>query len=265
MDITNHILAIDVQEMIQVWAPIILFVVYGAAQLVGNFQQEKRKAAQRPQPKPAPPQDFGAPAAPPAAAAPRAGAGGQQPTLEETLRREVDEFLRRAQGQPQQPKAQQQRPQQQQRPPQPARPRQPQQPAAPLQQRQPPPRQRIEPPSPVQSPTRPVPGAPLAGGSIAQRVAEDLRGAQALVQHAQQLGAEISQTDQRVAAHLRETFSHQLGSLATTAATIQPQPAALQKSTTSTAQELRNMLARPGGARQMIILGEVLRRPEERW
>src|SRR3954453_6868945 len=101
----------DIGELLQGLLPIIVAVLYGIAHLVGAMQQEKRKAAAKP--RPTPPQDFGRSAQPerkPVAV------GGNQPTLEETLRKEVEEFLRRSQGQPAQQAKNQ--PRQQQRMPQ---------------------------------------------------------------------------------------------------------------------------------------------------
>ena len=95
----------DIADVVKNLLPIIFIVLYGVAQLVGNIQKEKRKAA-APRPKPVlPPPDPAAGGA--RNVAPGNPTAGNQPTLEETLRREVEEFLRRAEGgQPQQPKAQ---------------------------------------------------------------------------------------------------------------------------------------------------------------
>jgi hypothetical protein len=249
----------DLGDVLKNLAPIIFVVLYGVAHLVGNIQQEKRKAA-APRPKPIiPPQD-------PAAGGVRnvaAGnpAAGNQPTLEETLRREVEEFLRRAQGEnPQQPKQQPQRPQQ--RPPQrpaargPAR----QPNRAPEERPQSPRRlvdtQRSEPAAQPTPPTlievRPPMAPPSFGSSVTSHV-------QGVAQHAQSLGADIAQTDERMQEHLRQKFAHQVGAIAPTTSVQR------QATGTPAAAELRAMLARPGGARQLIIASEILRRPEERW
>jgi hypothetical protein len=60
--------------------------------------------------------------------------------------------------------------------------------------------------------------------------------------------------------HMRQTFDHSLGVLA-------PQTAVQhhQRGTGGAAQELRNLLSRPDGVRQIMIASEILRRPEERW
>jgi hypothetical protein len=256
--LTNIPLA-DLGDVLKNLAPIIFVVLYGVAHLVGNIQQEKRKAA-APRPKPViPPQDpVGGGAR---NAAPGNPAAGNQPTLEETLRREVEEFLRRAQGgQPQQPKAQPPRPQQ--------RPQQ--RPAARGPARQPArtPEQSPQPPRRLVDTQRPEPAAqpvtltlaesrqPMAPPSFGSSVTAHVQG---VAQHAQSLGADIAQTDERMQEHLRQKFVHQVGAIAPTTSVQR------QATGTPAAAELRAMLARPGGARQLIIASEILRRPEERW
>jgi hypothetical protein len=253
----------DVGDVLQGLAPIIFVILYGIAHLVGSFQQEKKKAP--PRPRPAPPQEFGG--------VQRAGgaAGGNQPTLEETLRREVEEFLRRAQGQnPQQAKNQPQRPAQ--RAPQrtiqtPARggrqseqrPKPPVPPRRLVQARQPEPAAPLSRPLSEQQPQPSYAPAPLGAG-VAQHVAEHLRGTQELAQHAQHLGAEVAQADERMQEHLRQKFVHPIGTLAPGTTSVERRLAG-----TPASRELRELLARPGGVRQLIIANEILRRPEERW
>ena len=270
---TNQlILAADLGDLLKGLIPIIVVVLYGIQQFFGNMQEAKRKAAQKARPRPAPPQEFGA--------APVAGRGAQpgapqaaQPNLEETLRREVEEFLRRAQGQPaQQPKAQQPTLQ-------PAKPAPPQSPPRRSPQQRPvspvdrggarqgrpaetaPPRRlsqepQPQPMSPAREPQRPL------GSGVGQLAAEHLRGSQDLVAHAQHLGADVAHADERMEQHLREKFAHQLGSLGPT---ISVHEAGRAAGSPSAAAELRALLARPGGVRQLILANEILRRPEERW
>jgi hypothetical protein len=259
----------DVSDLLQALLPIIVAVLYGIAHLVGALQQEKRKAAAKS--RPAPPQEFGA--NPPAERKPVAAAN--QPTLEETLRREVEEFLRRSQGQPAQSGRNDQRPPQ--RSPQPAarqrpasaqRPRQADQRARQPEQ----PRRLVDTPRPeptrsmpsVQSQTlRPSIGPGPLGAGVTQYVAEQMRGTQELVQHAQSLGSDVAQADERLQSRLQQRFVHQVGTLAPlSTATSDQRPAAAGA---SAAQELRALLSRPAGVRQVIIASEILRRPEERW
>jgi hypothetical protein len=242
----------DLGDVLSGLLPIILFVLYGIAQLVGNLQQEKRKAPPRPRPA-QPPQEFG----PPPAAKP---AVGNQPNLEETLRREVEEFLRRAQGQPQDRQGQQ-RPQPGprggRRTPQQARRQQQRTPEPELQ----PVRRLVEterpepaaPLSPLSTPRSLQPASPLGSGVALH--------SQTIVDHAHTLGAQVAQADERMEAHLREKFVHQLGALAPATVTREQQAAAAANA----AAQLRSMLSRPESVRQIIVASEILRRPEERW
>jgi hypothetical protein len=236
-----HLLA-DFEDLVKVWAPIIFFVVYGVAQLVGSIQEEKRKAARkRPQP-PAPelPRAPGAPAAP--------VAGDKPLTLEETLRREVDEFLRRAQGAPPQRKA----PQQPKPKPAEAKPRRPL--VTPAN------RPEAKPATAPAEQPRPAQAPPLSRPSIAERVQQDLHGTATLGQHAGTLGAQVAQADERMEQHLREKFAHQLGTFVH-AEHGDARPAA----GSPMAQELRKMLSSPAGVKQIIVASEILQRPTHRW
>jgi hypothetical protein len=247
------LLLADLGDVLSGLLPIILFVLYGIAQLVGNLQQDKRKAPPRPRPA-QPPRDFGAA---PAELKPAAG----QPNLEETLRREVEEFLRRAQGQqPQQP---QRKGQPQQRPGQrpsrgnqttmlPQARRQPEQPAKAPER----PRRLVESP-------RPEPAAPVTPlGDSRPSFAPSALGtgvslhSQTLVDHAHTLGADVALADERMEEHLRQKFEHQVGAIAPSATLAQ------RAATATAAQKLRTMLATPESVRQIIIASEILRRPE---
>jgi hypothetical protein len=220
-------------------------------------------------PRPTPPQEFGMNPRPERKQVAAAG-GGNQPTLEETLRREVEEFLRRSQGQPaQQTKNQPQRSQR------PAKERPASLPARSAPQAEPrskPPEQpRLRTSSPRPEPIktlaaplseqvgRTITGAPL-GTDIVQYVTEQMRGTQQLVQHAQSLGSDVAQADERMQQHLEQRFVHQIGTLAPVTAKADQRTEA-----TTAAQELRSLLSRPGGMRQLIVASEILRRPEERW
>jgi hypothetical protein len=247
----------DLGDVLSGLMPIIFVILYGIAHLVGNFQKEKRKAP--PRAKPVQPPDFAQPGG-----AQRA-AGGNQPTLEETLRREVEEFLRRAQGQqPEKPKAQQrqqQRAQQQQqrdqRPTLPQARRQP--PRAPAPQLRPVRRlveterpEHAAPVSPLATPRPLAAPTPLGTGTALH--------SQTLLEHAQPVGSHIPDADERMAAHLRETFTHRRDALAPATINRDQQTAAA-----NAALQLRTMLSRPESVRQIIIASEILRRPDERW
>lgn len=255
------LLLADLAETLKVVMPIIFMVIYGVAHLVGALQQEKKKREQRPrrereddQPvllEPVEPNRAGGLRGEPERAKPV--------TLEETLRREVEEFLKRAQGAPpakSQPKKQ---PAGQQRPR-----------SAPQQQKQqpvepPPPRRLSEGPGSVTSrrseAAQQGPGTALpTGAAVDAYVAEQMRGVAAIGQHAQRLGEEVAQIDDRMQAQLQQKFDHQVGTLApVTTASAKASAAA------TAAKEIRDLLKRPGGMRQIVIANEILRRPEERW
>jgi hypothetical protein len=247
----------DFADLLQAAVPIIFMILYGIAQLVGSKQpQVKPKPAPRPRPAPEP-----------VGAAPRAA--GAPPTLEESLRREVEDFLRRAQGQqPQKPAPVKQAQDMRQRPlAQPVR--QAKRPLRPEPQREPAPRRLAEPLRPAPPPAlstlstpAPMPAPTLAplGSGVSQHVAQHLSGTAALAQHAQHLGADVALADERMEQHLQERFAHKLGSL------VQQSAAPEKRAVASpAAQELVKLLTQPGGARQIIIASEILRRPEDRW
>jgi hypothetical protein len=252
------ILLADLGDILQNVAPVIFVILYGIAHLVGNLQQEKKKAA-RPQPI-EPARDMGM------AGQPKPAPAGNQPTLEETLRREVEEFLRKAQGgQPQQqpkpqpkPAPRQRQPQQAEKRPMPPRDRRPpeRRPPAPEPPRRLTETQQPEPAAPITplAESRPLGSATPLGSGVALHT-------QTLATHAQTLGATVALADERMQEHLNQKFTHQLGALAT--ATPSERRAAAIAGTQ--AQQLRTMLARPESVRQLIIASEILRRPEDRW
>jgi hypothetical protein len=64
-------------------------------------------------------------------------------------------------------------------------------------------------------------------------------------------------------AQLQQKFDHRVGTLTpVSASTVVPASAGTGS---SAARQFRELLARPGGMRQIIIANEILRRPEERW
>jgi len=245
----------DFAEVLQAAVPIIFMILYGIAQLVGAKQPQAKQKPPAPRPRPAPD---------PVGVAPRPAGG--QPTLEESLRREVEDFLRRAQGQQPQPAVQaRQARDERQRQVAPAA-RQAKRPLRPEPQREPPVRRLAEPLRPAPAPAAalpsatPVPTLAPLGSGVSQHVAQHLRGTAALAQHAQHLGADVAQADERMEQHLQQKFTHKLGTLVQQAAAPDQRAAAAPM-----AQDLLKLLTRPGGARQMIVAGEILRRPEDRW
>lgn len=92
--------------------------------------------------------------------------------------------------------------------------------------------------------------------SIQESVAKHMSTAD-ITQNAHTLGADIDQADERMVAHLQQTFQHQLGSLEPKQ--IQPRPIKRQN---KSAAEIAELLRSPKGMRQAIMLSEILRRPE---
>ena len=149
------------------------------------------------------------------------------------------------------------------KPPCQQKPRQPQQPA------EPPTRRLVDDPQSVtgRTPAEPVleivrTSAPT-GAAVDAYVTEQMRGVAGIGQHAQRLGEEVALADDRMQAQLHQKFDHRVGTLApSSASTISPQDVSPGS---SAAREFRELLARPGGMRQIVIANEILRRPEERW
>ncbi|MGI9429931.1 MAG: hypothetical protein ACR2NM_14815 [Bythopirellula sp.] len=206
-----------------------IFVIFWiAVQILGGRQDAKKK--QKP-PRQRPPQrqpaDLGQPVN---------LAGGEPrppgpPNQEEALRNEVEEFLRRAQGKPPQPKPV----------PQPAAVRKPQ-----------PPR----PTPPRKAPVAPVKPRTLRNEGVAEHVARHLS-TQEMAQRTKTLGAEVALSDDRLESHLHEKFDHKLGRL-------QHHDAADEEKlqAANVAAEVAAMLRSPQGMRQLIIANEILRRPD---
>lgn len=256
------LLLADLAETLKVVMPIIFMVIYGVAHLVGALQQEKKKREQRPRRERQDDQPVLLEPVEPNRAGGQRADGGKPATLEDTLRREVEEFLRRAQGAPPAKPQPAKQPAGQQRPRStPQQPKQrPQQPAEP-----PPPRRLSEAPGAVTTrrseAAQQGPGTALpTGAAVDAYVAEQMRGVAAIGQHAQRLGEEVAQLDDRMQAQLQQKFDHQVGTLAPVTTSSAKASAAA-----TAAKEIRDLLKRPGGMRQVVLANEILRRPEERW
>lgn len=254
----HHLLLADLADTLRVVMPIIFVVIYGVAHLVGAIQQEKKKRDQRPQPPPEPAELAGLERMGEKRPEPVAG---KPATLEETLRREVEEFLKRAQGEPaKKPAAAPKRPPQRQRPAATQQPRL-QQPPEETQ-----PRRLVDAPGSLTGrPKEPAfeaahSGLPT-GAAVDAYVTEQMRGVAAIGQHASRLGEEVALADDRMQAQVQQKFDHRVGTLAPiSASTVKP----IEQSSAA-AREFRELLARPNGLKQIIIANEIFRRPEERW
>lgn len=176
---------------------------------------------------------------------------------------EVEEFLRRvaqmrAQAEAQQ-RAQQQRPRQQQPPQRPAPPPPPQRPPA-----------RLVPASPPDSVYEVITEAEVVdaelaeqGDRVGRQVARDLRGTEAIAEHTRHLGEEVDQADDKLEAHLHQVFDHQLGRLKKTATDAPAPPAPSDRPPAYSAANIAQLLLSPDNIRNAIILGEILKRPDD--
>lgn len=91
-----------------------------------------------------------------------------------------------------------------------------------------------------------------------------IKGEYQFAAHTRQLGAEVDLADDKLEAHLHQTFDHQLGRLKKTASDT----AAIEHTkpiVDVTIGEIRGLLATPAKMRDAIVMAEILRRPEERW
>jgi hypothetical protein len=232
---TFPVLLADWEEVVRAIVPIVFFVLYGIAQLFQNKVQEQRKKNPLP-PRPEPDR-WEAKPAPPVAV-------DQPDSITDSLRREVDEFLKRAQGQ--------QQPRQAPSPPAVTRPptRREKKPAPPQTEKRP------------RTIARPLESDTSAGETVAQHVAQHIGASRAVGQHAEQLAAEIGQTDERMQEHLREKFTQPLGSLTPQVQSPAASETRPQQARSAAARDLLDMLATPAGMRQAVVASEILRRPK---
>lgn len=249
-------LAFDIPEGL---IPIIFVILYTIAQLVGN-REPKPQAKRAPRPRP----DLPKPGREP---------GGAKPgKLDDALRREVDDFLRRASGGEQQASRQRQKPspvKAEQRPPrQPLSQQSRGESTATPPSSEPPARRpilarsEVQPPAPISPAPAPTPvRRSLRDTSVSDHVAEHISSSsESMTEQVAHLGEEVGLADDRLEEHLREKFDHQLGSLRQQRA----EPVAVQE-VGVLAAEVRKMLSSPAGVRQLIIANEILNRPESRW
>jgi hypothetical protein len=102
---------------------------------------------------------------------------------------------------------------------------------------------------------------------VSSLVDRDLAGTQEIAEHTRRLGAEVDLADDKLEAHLQQVFDHRVGQLKTRAGDSVPQtlagPSAGAPGLSSS--DLARLLMSPQQIRNAIVLGEILRRPEERW
>ncbi len=226
----------------QVVFAIIVFVLYSIGQWVSAREQAKKQPAQprqarRPQvPQGGPLKGQGLERQRPVGEAPGAGQGNQ----EEALRREVEDFLRRAQGKP----PRQEQPARLQPKPQPKK--QPSRLVA----------EQAESRKPALSSESSQLTSNLRREGVAEHVTSHLS-SQQMIDHAERLGDQVGQADERLESRLHKKFDHQMGSLKQQSKSTAPETKEL-----TAAEEVVQLLHKPGGMRQLIIAQEILRRPE---
>lgn len=86
-----------------------------------------------------------------------------------------------------------------------------------------------------------------------------------LAENAAHLGEQIAAADDRVEARLHEKFDNRLGTLMNRPGGAQPAPVEPTKEPTTAAGRIRKKLIAPGGAREAVILSEILRSPVDRF
>ena len=87
-------------------------------------------------------------------------------------------------------------------------------------------------------------------------------------ERAEHLADDIVRADEQMEQHLQKAFGHRVGTLSSDAASGAPVTdveTAVKTDAPSAAASLAAALASPQGARQALVLGEILARPEHRW
>lgn len=101
------------------------------------------------------------------------------------------------------------------------------------------------------------------GDTVSRHVTEDLRGTEQISEHTRRLGEDVEQADDKLEAHLHQTFDHQVGRLRSSVTDVAAVAASDVKRTGFTAGSIAGMLLSPDNIRNAIILGEILKRPGE--
>ncbi len=211
---------------------LVIMIISAISQIAGNKKEVRRPPAPRPRPPVRPPQ---------------AGGGQQGP-----IARELEEFLRRAGGQPQA------RPLQQPGSPPPQRP------ASPPQQRPP-----ARPPA-----ARPLPARPAIPQPAAPQEIDELEVIESVADHvSSSVGGLRSQLEHRAdqPAGFAGDMNHRVRPVSSGSVPAVPlaEPVAqaeiVESLPATAAAGLAAMLADPGSLRQAILINEILQRPEHRW
>lgn len=103
--------------------------------------------------------------------------------------------------------------------------------------------------------------------SVAEHVEEQVTAhTRTIADKASQLGQRIVAEDQQFDSQLKSKFDHTVGTLSgSTLGVASEQPPSLPPINDSPAAQLASLLANPNGIRQAVLVNEILRRPSERW
>ena len=222
------LMAADLGDLIKVVIVLAFILVPAIMQLVAKWQEAQRGPAK------------GGRAGRPKGKPQAGGQAGQGGGLED----EIGEFLRRAargrRGEAAGPKAPNPQP-----PP----------------RRVEPPRRLVERPVEVQV----IPDEEELGERLAKQVSQDLP-SDRLAEHAEQLGSDVVQADERREEQRHEKFDHQLGQLGHRRDKEEAETAAAQSALPiPAAAGLPALVADAESLRQASMLNEILTRPEHRW
>ncbi len=222
-------------DVIKFVVPILFMVLYGIGQLMaGKEKAEQAKKVRQPRP-----------AQPPA--------DGNPPNQADSLRREVEQFLRHAKGQADPPREKLAPPVRTiaQRPAKrPTKQRANLSQAGPKKTQAPPPRS--------MSQSRSMSQNKVQREGVAEHVAKHID-SDDISEHADRLGYSISQTDEKTEARLQAKFGQRSNTFQHKSSSTD------QQEQTLGAQELFDLLSHPEGMRQAILMHEILRRPTDRW
>lgn len=83
-----------------------------------------------------------------------------------------------------------------------------------------------------------------------------------LAENAAHLGENIAKADDRVEARLHQKFDHEIGTLSARRES-NPTPESKDSEPRSGASRIKHLLSKPGGMREAVVLGEILRRPSD--
>ncbi len=101
---------------------------------------------------------------------------------------------------------------------------------------------------------------------VGRSVEMHMRGTQEIAAHTRQLGAEVDQADDKLAAHLHQVFDHKIGDLKKSTPDAAPRTVtASPELQTPAAATFAKMLADPQSLRNTLILTEIMKRPEANW